>query len=204
MQAHGFQPTVVRKRSLLASCGCAHVLIQGCLATQTKKRGIKHVDNNLSNGLSFWQWLQVIPQWQSEMMHQEHDNKLQRRLKMGKRITCKGESPEYGFTPVTEHPMIRPWRRTPRYHFGPILFNWTSLNPAFVNHWIYSSSFGKSIHTSAKKRDNQNVGYTGPIMHAFPPSFRTLYASLMPRCGSGQYSILSREIKKQDQNSELP
>ncbi|MFS7930708.1 hypothetical protein Hanom_Chr04g00347481 [Helianthus anomalus] len=86
--------------------------------------------------------------------------------------------------------MIKPWRRTPRYHFGPILLIFTSLNPAFVNHSMYSSSFGKSIHTSAKKRDNQYVGYTGPITHAFPPIFRTRYASLMPRCGSGQYSML--------------
>jgi hypothetical protein len=57
---------------------------------------------------------------------------------------------------------------------------------------MYSSSFGKSIQASAKKRDNQNVGYTGPIKQALPPSFKTLYASLMPRYGSGQYSILRR------------
>lgn len=88
--------------------------------------------------------------------------------------TCKGESPDAGLTPVTEQPIIKPWRRTPRYHFGPILFSWTSSNPAFWNHSIYSSSLGKSIQTSAKKRDNQNVGYTGPIRHALPPSFKTL------------------------------
>lgn len=105
-------------------------------------------------------------------------------------VTCSGESPEKGFTPVTEQPMIKPCRRTPRYHFGPILFSLTSLKPAFSNHSMYSSSFGKSIHTSAKKRDNQKVGCTGPIRQAFPPIFSTLYASLIPRCGSGQYSIL--------------
>lgn len=109
---------------------------------------------------------------------------------MKKYVTCRGESPEKGFTPVTEQPMIRPCLRTPRYHFGPILFSLTSLKPAFWNHSMYSSSFGKSIHTSAKKRDNQKVGYTGPIRQDFPPIFSTLYASLIPRCGSGQYSIL--------------
>ena len=92
--------------------------------------------------------------------------------------------------------MIKPWRRTPRYHFGPILLICTSLNPAFVNHSMYSSSFGKSIHMSAKKRDNQYVGYTGPIKHAFPPIFRTRYASLMPRCGSGQYSMLQQNMHR--------
>lgn len=112
-----------------------------------------------------------------------------------KDLTCKGESPDAGFTPVTEHPIIRPCRRTPRYHFGPIRFSCTFLNPTFSNHSMYSSSVGKSIHASAKKRDNQKVGQTGPIKQAFPPSFRTLYASLIPRCGSGQYSILRRSQK---------
>lgn len=107
-------------------------------------------------------------------------------------VTCNGESPDAGFTPVTEHPMIRPCLRTPRYHLGPILLSFTSLNPAFSNHSIYSSSFGNSIHTSAKKRDNQKVGYTGPIKHAFPPSFNTRYASLIPLWGSGQYSMLGK------------
>lgn len=105
-------------------------------------------------------------------------------------LTFRGESPEYGLTPVTEQPIIKPCRRTPRYHFGPILFNLISVNPAFLNHSMYSSSLGKSIHISAKKRDSQKVGYTGPIIQAFPPIFSTLYASLMPRCGSGQYSML--------------
>ena len=107
-----------------------------------------------------------------------------------KKGTSKEESPRSLFTPVTEHPMIRPCLRTPRYHFGPILFSLTSLNPAFLNHSIYSSSWGKSIHMSAKKRDSQKVGYTGPITQAVPPNFRTLYASLIPLCGSGQYSML--------------
>lgn len=118
------------------------------------------------------------------------------------KTTCNGESPDAGFTPVTEQPMIKPWRRTPRYHFGPILLIFTSLKPAFSNHSIYSSSLGKSIHISAKKRDNQYVGYTGPIKHAFPPIFRTLYASLMPRCGSGQYSML-QEIKHKAHESNI-
>ncbi len=33
---------------------------------------------------------------------------------------------------------------------------------------------------SAKKRDSQKVGWTGPIMHARPPSLTTRYASLRP------------------------
>jgi len=92
--------------------------------------------------------------------------------------------------PVTEQPMIRPCLRTPRYHLGPILFSCTSWKPALVNQSIYSSSVGNSIHTSAKNRDSQNVGCTGPMRHALPPFLSTLYASLIPRCGSGQYSML--------------
>lgn len=38
------------------------------------------------------------------------------------------------FTPVTEQPMMRPCRRTPRYHLGPMRLIWTSENPALVNH----------------------------------------------------------------------
>lgn len=41
---------------------------------------------------------------------------------------------------------------------------------------VYSSSVGNSIQTSAKKRDSQNVGCTGPITHARPPGFVTRYA----------------------------
>ena len=36
--------------------------------------------------------------------------------------------------PVTEQPMMRPWRRTPRYHCGPMRFSCTSSKPAAVNH----------------------------------------------------------------------
>ena len=54
----------------------------------------------------------------------------------------------------------------------------------------YSSSVGNSIQQSAKKRDSQKVGCTGPMRQARPPGLVTLYASLMPRCGSGQYSML--------------
>lgn len=65
---------------------------------------------------------------------------------------------------------------------------------SLLNHSRYSSSLGKFIHMSAKNLDNQKVGYTGPMIHALPPIFSTLYASLMPRCGSGQYSILKNII----------
>lgn len=116
----------------------------------------------------------------------------------GKKGTCRGESPDSRLTPVTEQPMMRPWRRTPRYHFGPILFNLISLKPAFLNHSMYSSSLGNNIHISAKKRDSQKVGYTGPMIQANPPSFSTRYASLMPRWGSGQYSML--QIDRRESN----
>lgn len=106
--------------------------------------------------------------------------------------TFNGESPEVVFTAVTEQPMMSPCRRTPRYQLGPTLFNLISSNPAFLNHSIYSSSLGKSIHTSAMILDSQNVGYTGPITHAIPPGFSTRYASAIPRCGSGQYSMLQK------------
>ena len=75
-----------------------------------------------------------------------------------RRLTCNGLSPDSVFTPVTEHPMIRPCLRTPLYHEGPIRFIFTSEKPALVNHSMYSSSVGKSIHTSAKNLDSQNVG----------------------------------------------
>lgn len=38
--------------------------------------------------------------------------------------------------------------------------------------------------------DTGCVGWTGPMMQAMPPGFVTLYASVMPLCGSGQYSML--------------
>ena len=40
----------------------------------------------------------------------------------------------FALTPVTEQPMMRPCRRTPRYHFGPILLSLTSSKPAAENH----------------------------------------------------------------------
>ena len=33
--------------------------------------------------------------------------------------------------------MMRPCRRTPRYHVGPMRFILTSANPALVNHCIH-------------------------------------------------------------------
>lgn len=62
------------------------------------------------------------------------------------------------------------------------------LHPSFTS--MYSASVGKSIQTSAKNLESQNVGCTGPMRQAKPPLFTTRYASLMPRCGSGQYSML--------------
>ena len=44
------------------------------------------------------------------------------------------EASTFGLTPVTEQPMMRPCRRTPRYHVGPMRFILTSANPALVNH----------------------------------------------------------------------
>ena len=49
--------------------------------------------------------------------------------------SCRGEAPAAGLRAVTEQPMMRPWRRTPRYHCGPMRFSWMSVNPAAVNHW---------------------------------------------------------------------
>lgn len=40
---------------------------------------------------------------------------------------------------------------------------------------VYSSSVGNSIQASAKNRDSQKVGCTGPIKHARPPSLITLH-----------------------------
>ena len=40
---------------------------------------------------------------------------------------------------------------------------------------MYSSSVGNSIQASANRRDSQNVGCTGPIKQARPPSLRTLH-----------------------------
>ena len=62
------------------------------------------------------------------------------------------------------------------------------MHPDFTS--LYSASVGKSIQTSANNLESQNVGCTGPMRQAKPPLFTTRYASLMPRCGSGQYSML--------------
>ena len=85
--------------------------------------------------------------------------------------------------------MIRPCRRTPRYHLGPMRVILMSTNPAFANQSRYSASSGNSIHASAMAREMGEVGRTGPIMQATPPARSTRYASQMPRCGSGQYSM---------------
>mmetsp|Transcript_9291 Transcript_9291/g.23560 ORF Transcript_9291/g.23560 Transcript_9291/m.23560 type:complete len:221 (+) Transcript_9291:120-782(+) len=107
--------------------------------------------------------------------------------------STSGLGPAAGLVPVTEQPMMRPCRRTPRYHLGPMRWILTSSKPALVNHSMYSSSVGKSIQTSAKKREMGQVGCTGPMRQALPPGLMTRYASVMPRCGSGQYSMLPAE-----------
>jgi hypothetical protein len=73
-------------------------------------------------------------------------------------LSSKGRGHTLRLMPVTEHPMIRPCRRTPRYHFGPIRVIFTSSKPAAANHCMYSSSVGKSIQASAKKDEIGNVG----------------------------------------------
>ena len=54
--------------------------------------------------------------------------------------SCSGEGPAAGLVAVTEQPMMRPWRRTPRYHCGPMRFSCTSVNPAAVNHCRQAAS----------------------------------------------------------------
>lgn len=87
--------------------------------------------------------------------------------------------------PVTEQPMMRPWRRTPRYHLGPMRVIFTSSKPAAVNQSMYSCSVGNSIHASAKKREMGKVGCTGPMRHASPPGLITRYASCSTRACEG-------------------
>lgn len=48
--------------------------------------------------------------------------------------SSRGEGPAAGLRAVTEQPMMRPWRRTPRYQEGPMRFSWMSVKPAAVNH----------------------------------------------------------------------
>lgn len=45
---------------------------------------------------------------------------------------------------------MSPCRLTPLYHLGPMRVMCTSWKPALVNHSMYSSSVGNSIHASAK------------------------------------------------------
>lgn len=54
--------------------------------------------------------------------------------------------------------MMRPCRRTPLYQLGPMRVIFTSVNPAFVNHSMYSDSLGNSIHMSAKNLLLQRMG----------------------------------------------
>ena len=54
-------------------------------------------------------------------------------------------------------------RRTPWYHHGPMRVIFTSSNPAWVNHSIYSASVGNNIHKSANHCEGGNVGLTGPV-----------------------------------------
>jgi hypothetical protein len=66
-------------------------------------------------------------------------------------------------------------------------------SPARMRTSKYCSSVGKSIQESAKNLLTGCVGWTGPMTQARPPSLITRYASQMPRCGSGQYSMLPAE-----------
>jgi hypothetical protein len=59
------------------------------------------------------------------------------------------------------------------------------LNPAYSHATPASASSCFCPH-----RDTGWVGCTGPIMQASPPGLITRYASVIPRCGSGQYSML--------------
>ncbi len=52
---------------------------------------------------------------------------------------------------------------------------------------------GSVVFCAACHLERGHVGCTGPIMQAVPPFLITRYASQMPRCGSGQYSMLRHE-----------
>ena len=65
--------------------------------------------------------------WTSNRKGVNFENRFLRKAEEKRRCTL-------GLMPVTEQPMMRPWRRTPRYHFGPIRLIFTSLKPAFWNH----------------------------------------------------------------------
>ena len=76
---------------------------------------------------------------------------------------------------------MSPWRLTPLYHFGPIRLSLMSTKPAAVNQSMYSCSVGKSIQASAIAREIGKVGWTGPMIHAVPPSLITRYDSCTGR-----------------------
>jgi len=59
--------------------------------------------------------------------------------------TAKDGPRTFGLMPVTEQPMMRPWRRTPRYHFGPMRLIFTSVKPAFLNHCTAQMQMSVSI-----------------------------------------------------------
>ena len=49
-------------------------------------------------------------------------------------IECNALLGTCALTPVTEHPMMRPCRLTPRYQLGPMRLIFTSWKPAALNH----------------------------------------------------------------------
>lgn len=60
------------------------------------------------------------------------DDRQQQALDPAEMLHALGRT--LGLVPVTEQPMMRPWRRTPRYQLGPMRLIFTSWKPAFVNH----------------------------------------------------------------------
>eukprot|EP00976_Prorocentrum_cordatum_P109827 1195082-Prorocentrum_minimum.AAC.15 len=57
--------------------------------------------------------------------------------------------------------MMSPWRRTPRYHCGPMRCIFTSSKPAFVNHSMYSCARSDPVRRGRGQEQWQPRGLGG-------------------------------------------
>ena len=75
--------------------------------------------------------------------------------------SASGLGPAAGLVAVTEQPMMRPWRRTPRYHEGPMRFSCTSVKPAAVNHCGRGGRAGRRAGSAGGQTGGQTDGVSG-------------------------------------------
>lgn len=64
--------------------------------------------------------------------------------------------------------MMRPWRRTPRYHDGPMRFSCTSVNPASVNHCGWGGTASRWVRWAAGLAGGAALGPILPHTRRMP------------------------------------